>query len=164
MTKIFQKREKFFFLRKKIPFLTLLSLSLFPSSLLHRDPGASGEMAGRRANLLRLVGMFSLLLELLLVITTAQQPARAAPHNVTASALEAEIARLTAAAAGFKQDAAAGKRGTTVHGEVLQKPAKVPKELWPDVGNNDFTWTNTDARNFALSNATIAYSNVVGIG
>lgn len=121
-------------------------------------------MAGRHGNVPGLSGMLPPLLLLIILIISQQQQARAVPHNMTASALEAEIARLTAAAAGIKQDAAAGKRGTPVHGEVLQKPTKVPQELWPDVGNNDYTWTNTDARNFALSNATIAYSNVVGIG
>ena len=83
---------------------------------------------------------------------------------MTVSALEAEIMRLAEAVAGIKQDASAGKTGTPVHGEVLQKPAAVPQALWPDVGNNEYTWTNTDQRNFALMNATVAYSNIVGIG
>ena len=87
--------------------------------------------------------------------------AHAAPTEQTVAA---EVSRLTAAVASLKAEKLSDKFGTPIRGEDLPKAAEVPRSLWPDVGNNEFNWINTEERNYKLTNASLAYADVVGIG
>ena len=89
--------------------------------------------------------------------------AHAAP-DTTEQTLAAEVSRVTALVESLKADKISDTLGVPIRGEDLPKPADVPRSLWPDVGRNEYNWINAEERNYRLTNASLAYSDVIGIG
>ena len=89
--------------------------------------------------------------------------AHAAP-DTTEQTLAAEVSRVTALVESLKADKISDTLGVPIRGEDLPKPADVPRSLWPDVGRNEYNWMNAEERNYRLTNASLAYSDVIGIG